>query len=93
MQFNQTFFKLTLLNDLLEQSSRARQVLLDECINIGGTDPIILMRRFRILSQLAYYESEIINKIYNFEITSLDDVVGNFNIINHEINVIIDRNS
>jgi len=93
MHVNQTFFKLALLNDLLAQSSRARQVLLDECIDIGATDPVILMRRFRMLSQLSYYESELINKIYNFEITSLDDFDGNFNIINHEINVIIDRNS
>lgn len=93
MHVNQTFFKLTLLNDLLQTSSRAKQVLLDECINTGGTDPIILMRRFRILSQLSYYESELINKIYNFEITSLDDFVDNFKIIRGEINTIIDRNS
>jgi hypothetical protein len=93
MQFNQPFFKLILLKDLLEHSSRAKQVLLDECINKGGADPVILMRRFRILSQLAYYESEIINKIYNFEITSPDDFVDNFNIVGREINTIIDRNS
>ena len=74
MQNNHTFFKLKLLKDFLKTIAESKQILLNECIEIGGTDPVILMRRFRMLSQLCQYESDIINKINNFEITSFDDV-------------------
>ena len=93
MQVNQTFFKLKLLKDLLKHSTKVKQILLDECINMGGTDPVILMRRFRMLSQLSQYESEIINKIYNFEITSPDDFLNNQWATVLEVQNIVDRSA
>lgn len=91
MQINQTFFKLKLLKDLLKESTKVRQTLLDECIDIGGSNPIVLMRRFRMLTQLSQYESSIITKIYNFEITSLDDVNNSYQLFLNEIVTITNR--
>ena len=93
MQGNQTFFKLKLLRDFLKKTTESKQTLLNECIDVGGTDPVILMRRFRMLSQLCQYESDIINKINNFEITSIDDVIINRQIILSEVNTVTNRSA
>jgi hypothetical protein len=93
MQINQTFFKLKLLNDLLKNTAHAKQLLLDECIDIGGTDPVILMRRFRMLSQLSQFESNIINKIDNFEISSLDDFNISQSTMLAEIGSVVNRSA
>ena len=93
MQINQTFFKLKLLKELLADSTNVKQTLLNECINNGGTDSIILMRRFRMISQLSQFESDIVKKIYNFEITSLDEFEDNLNAIRHDVGVVTSRSA
>jgi hypothetical protein len=93
MQNNHTFFKLKLLKDFLKTIAESKQILLNECIEIGGTDPVILMRRFRMLSQLCQYESDIINKINNFEITSFEDVNASRQNILSEVNVVTNRSA
>jgi hypothetical protein len=91
MQINQTFFKLKLLKDLLKESAKVRQTLLDECIDIGGSNQIVLMRRFRMLTQLSQYESSIIDKIYDFEIVSLTDFTNGLQQILQEIKIVTNR--
>jgi hypothetical protein len=93
MQINQTFFKLKLLKDLLTESSSVKQALLNECINKGGTDSIVLMRRFRMISQLSQFESDIVKKIYNFEITSLDEFYDDQESIIREISKVTSRSA
>lgn len=93
MQINQTFLKLKLLKELLKKSIQVRQTLLDECIDIGGTDSTILMRRFRMLDQLNQFESNIINKIYNFEITSFSEVIDGQRQIDCEIDLVTSRSA
>lgn len=65
MTSTDTFFKLKVINDFLSATTTARDSLLDECTGRGGTDPVILMRRFRMLSQLSQFEADTIKKIYN----------------------------
>ncbi len=67
MKTNNTFFKLKVINDFLTATSNARTSLLNECIGAGGTDPVIRMRRFRMLSQLSQYEADTIKKIYTLD--------------------------
>lgn len=93
MQINQTFFKLKLLKDCLTESTRVKQILLDECIATGGTDSTILMRRCRMISQLSQWESDIINKIYNFEIASLSEFNDNQQKLKREIRAVTNRNA
>ena len=93
MHNNHTFLKLKLLKDFLKTIAESKQLLLNECIEIGGTDPVILMRRFRMLSQLCQYESDIINKINNFEITSFDDVNASRQNILYELHFVTNRSA
>jgi hypothetical protein len=67
MKTNHTFLKLKVINDFLTATSNARANLLNECIGNGGTDPVIRMRRFRMLSQLSQFEAATIIKIYNLD--------------------------
>ena len=67
MKTNNTFFKLKVINDFLTATSAVRASLLDECVGKGGTDPVVRMRRFRMLSQLSQFEAAEIIKIYNLD--------------------------
>ena len=93
MQINQTFVKLKLLNDLLTESICTRQSLLDECISIGGTNPTVLMRRFRMLDQLNQFESDIINKIYNVEIDSILELDSSIELMLCELHSVTSRSA
>jgi hypothetical protein len=56
-----------------------------------ATDPILLKRRFRMLAQLAQFESQIYKKIYNFTSDELDDFVLAIEAILLEIKNVADR--
>lgn len=60
-----TLLGLALLDRFLESSQKVRTDLLNELID-NATDPVIRMRRFRMLSHLAAYESQVIQKIHRF---------------------------
>ena len=49
-----------------------REELLAE-FTAAGTDTVVWMRRFRMLRQLAAWESQVIAKIYSFDSDSADD--------------------
>lgn len=69
---NVDFLKVKLLNDLLTETHKQREELLKELI-IKTNNPVIKMRRFRMLSQLAEYESMTIKKIMLLEADALTD--------------------
>ena len=64
MHKDQTFFRIFLLTQFLDHVQLLKQSLRDELID-HASDPVIFMRRFRMLSQLSQYESQIIAKIEN----------------------------
>jgi hypothetical protein len=85
---NTAFLKIKLLNDLLKTTQVARQQLINEAI-IKTNNPVIKMRRFRMLSQLAEYESVAINKIMQLESDDVLDFIDN--VYQSEIYNIVDR--
>lgn len=94
METNNTFVKLKVLKDFLQFTGETRNTLLQECIEQGGTDPVILMRRFRMLSQLSQLEADLITKLYNHQ--EDDDVeasIKNSSVLINEIRAVVNRNS
>ena len=85
---NTAFLKVKLLDDFLNETQSQRQKLLEELI-IKTNDPVIKMRRFRMLSQLAEYESITIEKIMLLD----TDAVTDFYNSNYrgEILTVVDR--
>lgn len=67
-----------------------RSILFQEMQERAGDD-VIFKRRFRMLSQLADYESQIIKKIYQFSGNSVDDYVLAAKAIVSEIYDVTDR--
>lgn len=72
MSEKQTFYRIIMLREFLAKVQVAKEELLNELIS-RATDPVILKRRFRMLSQLALYESIIVSKIYNLETDDNND--------------------
>ena len=65
-----------MLNECLDVIAEEKQRLRQEQIERAG-DPIIRMRRFRMLHQLCDYESQMIKKIDQFQTDDLADLIGN----------------
>lgn len=65
-----------MLKEFLTEIQTAKQDLLDELVN-RATDSVIFKRRFRMLSQLAEFESIVIKKIYNLESNDTNDFLAN----------------
>lgn len=63
---NQTFLRIKLLKEFLKKSSLAKTELLDELVK-KATDPVIRMRRFRMLRQLSLLEAQTIKKIADLD--------------------------
>jgi hypothetical protein len=72
MKINHVFYKTYLINRLQQHITVVREELLAE-FTAAGTDTVIWMRRFRMLRQLAAWESQVIEKIYSFDSDSADD--------------------
>jgi uncharacterized membrane protein YqiK len=85
---NTAFLKIKLLNDLLKTTQAERQRLINEAI-IKTNNPVVKMRRFRMLSQLAEYESVAINKIMQLDSDDVYDFIDN--VYQSEIYNIVDR--
>ena len=71
-----TFLKLCMLADFLDVVAEEKQKLRQEQIE-HAADPIIRMRRFRMLRQLCDYESQVIKKIYQFQTDDMSDLIDN----------------
>lgn len=66
MQSNQTFLRMRMLDSFLKKVAAHKQGLMNDLVK-HATQPVVVMRRYRMLSQLCDYESQIIQKIYNLE--------------------------
>jgi hypothetical protein len=73
METNIHFYKIKLLKEFAEHCKIVRDQLIDELI-INATDPIVRKRRYRMLHHLSIYESQIIQKINDFETDDPADI-------------------
>jgi hypothetical protein len=85
----QIFFRIKLLKDFLNETQKARQQLFNELV-ANATDPVVFMRRYRMLAQLSLLESQLIEKIYNIDTDCEDDFKGTE--YRQHIKYVIDRN-
>lgn len=72
MSSNFEFFKLCFVHNFLSQSTLVKQQLLDELV-INATDPVIRMRRIRMLHQVCEFESQILKKLETFDTDDVND--------------------
>lgn len=86
------FLKLLITQQVLQVIGQRRQKLQYELIDLAG-DPVLLKRRYRMLRQLAMYESQILDRIYDFEFQSVNDYHDSYNLILAEINWVSSRNA
>jgi len=89
-QTNLLFLKLLVTQQVFNSIESQRQKLQYELIELAD-DPVLLKRRFRMLRQLAVYESQILDKIYNFEFQTVDDYNNSIGQINDEIRSVTSR--
>ena len=59
------FLKMCALEQFLNSTTKAKQQLAQELFEKVG-DPVVRMRRIRMIHQLCDYESQIVKKIYQF---------------------------
>jgi hypothetical protein len=88
----QIFLRLSMLREFLSHSDKLKKNLLQELIT-RATDPVIRMRRFRMLRQLSIYESQIIKKIENLETDDSYDFVFYRAALEHEVNLIVNKSA
>ena len=69
------FYKIKLINRLLEHTHRLRTDLLHE-LTTNATDPVVFKRRLRMLRHVNSYESQLLQKIENFETDDIQDLVN-----------------
>lgn len=72
MTTNITFYKIKLLKELMEAIQNERSILLNELIN-NAIDPVIFKRRLRMMKHLNMYESQLIQKIQDFDTNDVRD--------------------
>jgi hypothetical protein len=68
------FFKIKLIKKLLKSTEQAKNQLMDELI-ANATDPTIVKRRLRMIKNLNSYESQLIEKIQQFDTNDANDLV------------------
>lgn len=66
MEPNIKFYKLKFIKEFNQRCDWERSQLINEMIE-NATDPTIVMRRIRMLQQLAEYQVQIYKKLENFE--------------------------
>ena len=69
---NSKLIKLSMIEDFLNLIHQSKQLLFNELI-IYACDPVLVNRRIRMLSQLAKYESQVLDKIKSFESDDITD--------------------
>jgi hypothetical protein len=84
------YYKIKTTKNLIDLVNNYRNTLLTELIDYA-TDPVIVKRRLRMLSQLSQIESQIILKIQAFETNDVDDI--DIEMLCVEIRHITNRNS
>lgn len=84
--------KLIALNHLIDSASTIKKQLLDE-LTVAATDDVIFMRRFRMLRQVAALESQLIEKIYQFQTDENQDYATAITVINNELKLVTSRSA
>jgi hypothetical protein len=69
------FYKIKLINRLLDHTHQVRSQLLNE-LATNATDPVVFNRRLRMLRHVNSYESQLVQKIQNFDTDNVDDLVN-----------------
>jgi hypothetical protein len=68
------FYKIKLIKQLLEQHHGQRCILYNELVT-NATDPDIWKRRLRMMCNLNSYESQLLQKINDFETDDVKDLI------------------
>lgn len=68
------------------------RISLQQDLYAKASDPVVFKRRMRMLSQLALYESQIYQKIYNFCTDDVNDYALTMQWIMQELYHVTDRN-
>lgn len=63
---NTLILRLKALQDFMQECQKIKQSLIDELID-NAMDPVIRMRRLRMLRHLVTYEATMLYKIANFD--------------------------
>jgi hypothetical protein len=79
------------LIDIVGRLINNQRTLLEKELQEKASDPVIFKRRFRMLSQLADYESQIYKKIYNFVTDDVCDYIQVIYLIKTEIQNVTNR--
>lgn len=90
MSTNRTFLKINMLEQFLTETHLKKQQLLTELVD-NATDPTILLRRYRMISQLCDYEGQVVNKIYNLKSNDINEFFMREYI--NELEIIINKNA
>lgn len=85
------FYKLV-LSDIVGELIQSHKSNLHRELQERASDPVIFKRRFRMLTQLAEYESQIYKKIYNFNTNDIIDYNSAIQLIIREIQDVTNRN-
>jgi hypothetical protein len=86
----ETFYKLVVVDIVNKNINNCRTTLHQEMYHTA-IDPTLFKRRFRMLAQLADYESQIYKKIYEFDSKDINDYTQALHEIVREIKNVIDR--
>ena len=84
------YYKLVISN-ITSYYINQHKTQLQQDLYAKASDPVIFKRRFRMLSQLAEYESQIYKKIHNFKTNDIDDYVSTMQQILIELYNVTDR--
>jgi len=85
------FLKLTITHIVSSHINQRKELLQQELIEFAN-DPILLKRRYRMISQLADYESQIYKKIYQFRSNDINDYKLAAEQLIHEIYMVSNKN-
>jgi len=90
---NHTYFKLKMLEDFLAETANARAGLLKNAVDIGNFDQVKSMRRLRMLRQLSEFEAQIVDKIYNLKVNSINEYLDQSFAFIGEISTVVNRDA
>lgn len=88
---NHNFYKTLLLDSVEKQIAEERKKLFVELV-AAANDPVVWKRRFRMLSQLSEWHSDIVKKIHAFETDSIEDY-RQLEFVCQELYIVISRNA
>lgn len=86
----ETYYKLITTEIINNHIGQHRAALQKELFELA-TDDVLLRRRYRMLSQLAQYESQIYKKIYQFHSNEINDYRDAVAIVIRELTHVTDR--